>query len=142
MHPAKSDRGMSLMDRLKRLIRNAPKKIFLILDNLRVHQAKLVHQRIEESADKLEVFFLPCYSPELSPDELLNADLKRRATATVPARARTQLFNTTSSAQKQPARVERDFHHPARRYAAWSLSFRAGSIRTGANNTDAEPTLA
>ena len=52
-----------LIDFLKRLIRNAPKKIFLILDNLRVHHAKVVQQWLTENADKIEVFYLPSYSP-------------------------------------------------------------------------------
>jgi transposase len=111
-----------LIDFLKRLTRNAAKKIFLILDNLRVHHAKVVQQWLAENADKIEVFYLPSYSPELNPDELLNADLKQRVTAAVPARTQVQLVKTTSkvlrSIQKQPARVERYFHHPDVSYAA------------------------
>ena len=111
-----------LIDFLKRLIRNAPRKIFLILDNLRVHHASVVQQWLAENADKIEVFHLPSYSPELNPDELLNADLKQRVTAAVPAKTQVQLVKTTSKAlrsiQKQPARVERYFLHPEVRYAA------------------------
>jgi transposase len=111
-----------LIDFLKRLIRNAPKKIFLILDNLRVHHAKVVQQWLAANADKIEVFYLPSYSPELNPDEQLNADLKQRVTAAVPAKTQVQLIKTTSKAlrsiQRQPARVERYFLHPNVRYAA------------------------
>jgi hypothetical protein len=46
-----------------RLIRDAAKKIFLILDNPRVHHAKVVQQWLAENADKIEVFYLPSYSP-------------------------------------------------------------------------------
>jgi transposase len=111
-----------LIDFLKRLIRHAPKKIFLILDNLRVHHAKIVQQWLAENSDKIEVFYLPSYSPELNPDELLNADLKQRVTAAVPSKTKVQLVKTTSKAlrsiQKQPTRVERYFLHPAGKYAA------------------------
>ena len=111
-----------LIDFLKRLTRHAAKKIFLILDNLRVHHAKVVQQWLAENADKIEVFYLPSYSPELNPDELLNADLKQRVTAAVPSKTKLQLVKTTSKAlrsiQKQPARVERYFLHPDVRYAA------------------------
>jgi transposase len=37
----------------------------------------VVNQWLAESADKIEVFYLPSYSPELNPDELLNSDLKQ-----------------------------------------------------------------
>jgi transposase len=37
----------------------------------------------------IEVFYLPSYSPELNPDELLNADLKKRVTSTASAKTKT-----------------------------------------------------
>jgi len=55
------------------------KKIFLIADNLKVHHAKKVQEFIENNKDKIEIFFLPPYSPELNPDELLNQDVKSNA---------------------------------------------------------------
>jgi transposase len=63
---------------LRALIESTPGKVFLILDNLRVHHAKVVKRWLERKAVKryLEVFFLPAYSPELDPDEYLNCDLK------------------------------------------------------------------
>jgi transposase len=78
---------------LQRLTRPQQRKIFLILDNLRVHHSKLVKRWREENADKIEVFYLPSYSPELNPDELLNADLKQRVT-TAPARTGKALKRT------------------------------------------------
>jgi transposase len=107
---------------VQRLIRTTPKKIFLILDNPPVHPAKVVEQWLGENADKLKIFYLPNYSPELNPDEQLNADLKPRVTAAVPSKTQMPLVNTTSQAlrsiQKQTARVERYFLHPDVRYAA------------------------
>lgn len=61
-----------LIEFLEALIKDAGKKVFLILDNLRVHHSKPV----EERKDKIELFYLPSYSPELNPEERLNADLK------------------------------------------------------------------
>jgi transposase len=91
-----------------------------------VHHAKIVRQWIEESADKIEIFYLPSYSPELNPDELLNANLKNCVTKALPARTRIQLVKTTSKAlrsiQKQPSRVQHYFYHPAVRYAKCSPS--------------------
>jgi hypothetical protein len=51
-----------------------PRKVFLILDKLRVHHAKPVKAWLAEHKDLIEVHYLPSYSPELNPDELANAD--------------------------------------------------------------------
>ena len=62
---------------MSRLIWRADRKIFLILDNLKSHHAKIVQKWLAKRIDKIEVFFLPSYSPELNPDEYLNGNLKR-----------------------------------------------------------------
>ncbi len=61
---------------LRQLIKHARRKVFLILDNLRVHHSKIVKQWLQNRGDQIELFFLPSYSPELNPDEYLNCDLK------------------------------------------------------------------
>lgn len=65
-----------LIEFLEALIKDAGRKVFLILDNLRVHHSKPVKAWLAEHQEKIEVFYLPSYSPELNPDERLNADLK------------------------------------------------------------------
>jgi transposase len=57
-----------LIDFLRRLIKGQPRKLFLILDNLRVHHAKPVKALLAERRDAIEVFYLPSESPELPPD--------------------------------------------------------------------------
>ncbi len=52
------------------------RKVYLILDNLRVHHSKLVKKWVEKNKDEIELFYLPSYSPEKNPDEYLNCDLK------------------------------------------------------------------
>jgi transposase len=71
---------------LTRFIRQCHHKIFLILDNLRVHHSKLVKRWLADNAAKIEVFYLSSYSLEVNPDELLNADLKHRFTTAAPAK--------------------------------------------------------
>ena len=63
---------------LEQLIKGATKKIYLILDNLRVPHSKPVNEWLEGEGikDKIELFYLPSYSPERNPDEYLNCDLK------------------------------------------------------------------
>jgi transposase len=62
---------------LQRLVNGSTRKIFLVLDNMRVHHAKLVREWLAKRKDEIEVFFLPPYSPQHNPDEYLNGNLKR-----------------------------------------------------------------
>ena len=80
-----------LIDFMTRLIADSKKKVFLVLDNLRVHRAKLVQSWVEEHKDRIELFFLPPYSPEYNPDELLNSDIKRNAGAKQSPRSQAEL---------------------------------------------------
>lgn len=56
---------------MQRLIKDAKRKVFLVLDNLRVHHSKAVQVWLEAHEEQIEVFFLPSYSPELNPDEFM-----------------------------------------------------------------------
>lgn len=107
---------------MKRLIKDAGRKVFLILDNLRVHHAKLVKAWLARHADEIEVFYLPAYSPDLNPDEYLNADLKAGIRSAAPARNQADLAGKVLShmrmLQKKPKRVAKYFEHPAISYAS------------------------
>ena len=61
---------------MKNMLRTSKQKIFLILDNLRVHHGKMVAEWVYMHQDKIELFFLPPYAPESNPDEYLNHALK------------------------------------------------------------------
>jgi transposase len=107
---------------LQRLIRDAKRKVFLILDRLRVHRAGRVRDWLATHPTKIEVFYLPAYSPELNPDEGLNADLKQVVTRKAPARSKPQLKQAIVSHMRRlsrsPARVRSYFRHKPVRYAA------------------------
>ena len=111
-----------LIDFLRRLIKDANRKIYLILDNLRVHHSKPVKAWLAEHKQKIEVFYLPSYSPELNPNEMANADLKHAVTKLAPARTKLQLVKATTShlrsVQRKPARIKSYFEHAPVRYAA------------------------
>lgn len=62
---------------LKRLIYNAPRPIFLILDGHPVHRSAKVRAFVESTAGMLQLFILPPYSPNLNPDEWVWNWLKR-----------------------------------------------------------------
>ena len=53
-----------LIEFMNQLTKNKPKKVFLILDNLRVHHSKIVKAWVEKNKAKIEIFHLPSYSPE------------------------------------------------------------------------------
>jgi hypothetical protein len=61
---------------LKRLVKDADRKVFLVLDNLRIHHRYKVRDWLSEHEDQIELFFLLSYSPELNSDGYLNCDLK------------------------------------------------------------------
>ena len=61
---------------LKRLIFKAKNKIFLIVDRGPAHVSKKTKAFVMTIKDKLELYYLPPYSPELNPDELVWNDLK------------------------------------------------------------------
>jgi transposase len=107
---------------LERLIKDSPQKVFLILDNLKVHHSHIVKDWLEEHKHQIEVFFLPSYSPELNPDEYLNCDLKAGVHSGTPARNKEQLKKKAIShlrkLQKMPSRVAKYFRHPKIAYAA------------------------
>jgi transposase len=107
---------------LGRLLRHASKKIFLIVDHLKAHDAQAVEAWVAERADQIELFYLPRYSPELNPDEYLNNDLKSRVNAAgLPdnqetLRSRIQAF--MHRLLHWPERVRSYFQHPCVQYAA------------------------
>jgi transposase len=114
--------GQLLIRFMKRLTKDADRKVILILDNLRVHHSKVVNAWLEKNTKKIEVFYLPSYSPELNPDEYLNCDLKAGVHSGAPARSGEKLKAKTIShlrmLQKKPARVRSYFKHPKIAYAA------------------------
>jgi len=61
------------IDFVKRLIKDAKQKVFLIVDNLRVHHAKAVKEWLAAHKDEIEIFYLPAYAPEQGP---FRVDLK------------------------------------------------------------------
>jgi transposase len=94
----------------------------MILDNLRVHHAKKVKAWVEEHKDRIELFYLPAYSPDLNPDEYLNQDYKQSANRNkVPTNKKQLEANTIAymeSLRKNPEKVKGFFLAESVRYAA------------------------
>jgi transposase len=64
---------------LGRMIRKIKQKIFLVVDNHRVHHSKKVKAYVEKYKDRIQLFFLPPYCPDMNPQELVNQDVKANA---------------------------------------------------------------
>lgn len=96
---------------LKRLVKGAPRKIFLILDGHPVHKSGKVKSWIKANADAISLFILPAYSPELNPDELLNQDVKtnavRKRRAANKDELKRNLIGYLRGRQKRPDLVRR-----------------------------------
>jgi len=111
-----------LIDFFRHLLKDADRKVSMILDNLKVHHAHKVKDWLADHKEQTEVFYLPSYSPELNPDECLNSDLKDGITRRAPARSKAQLKKAANShlrkIQKSPQRVRKYFEHKPVRYAA------------------------
>lgn len=111
-----------LIEFLQALIKDAGKKVFLILDNLRVHHSKLVKAWVAERQEQIELFYLPSYSPQLNPEERLNADLKQEIGKRVPVRTKSKLREAANDhmamLEQNPERVMSYFQDRRVRYAA------------------------
>ncbi len=111
-----------LIEFLDALIKDAGRKVFLILDNLRVHHSKTVKAWLAENKEKIECFYLPGYSPELNPEERLNADIKQAMRKKVPVRSKEKLRAAATehmeSFERQPERIPSFFRDPRVKYAA------------------------
>lgn len=111
-----------LIEFLEALVKDAPKKVFLILDNLRVHHSNPVKEWLATRKEQIEVFYLPSYSPELNPDERLNADLKYGIASKVAVRSKAKLQAAANDHMtlltNSPERVKTYFKDPRVKYAA------------------------
>jgi len=111
-----------LIEFFKQLIKGKTKKIFLILDNLRVHHSKVAKQWIKDNYNKIEVFYLPSYSPEKNPDEYLNCDLKYGLSDNPAPRNQEQLKKNVQDHMnmlcENKQRIKKYFNHEDIKYAA------------------------
>src|SRR5918912_2121759 len=63
---------------LRRLTKDAGRKVILIVDNLKVHKAGKVRAWVASHVHEIELVYLPSYAPDHNPSEYLNNDLKQQ----------------------------------------------------------------
>jgi transposase len=107
---------------LERLLRSTTGKVFLIVDRLRAHMTPAVQAWVAAHQERLEVFYLPPYAPELNPDEYLNNDLKGQVNATGLPHDKTEVRSHIQAFMRRllhlPEHVMNYFQHPSVQYAA------------------------
>jgi transposase len=107
---------------LSKLVADSSRKILLIADGLRAHGTPEVAAWVAAHRDRIELFHLPPYSPELNPVEYLNHDLKARVNRSGLAADRPALHERVVSFMSRLARIPKHvisyFLHPQVQYAA------------------------
>jgi transposase len=107
---------------LRRLMVGAKNKIFLIVDRGPAHVAKKTRAFVAGLGGKLRLFYLPPYSPDRNPDELvwkhLKADTVGRTSITSLDDFRMKVKSSMLSLQRNPEKVRSFFQKPSLRYAA------------------------
>lgn len=107
---------------LKRLITGAKRKIFLIVDSGPAHKSKKTRAFVEKISDLLELFYLPPYSPDLNPDELVWNHLKThtvgRSTVSDKSEFKKSVTRSMKSLQKNKTKIRSFFGKDSLKYAA------------------------
>lgn len=115
-------RAEVLMEFLRRLVRQVPRYIFLIIDQHPVHVAAKVKKWFKKNEKRIQVFYLPSYSPDLNPDEKLNQDVKSNAVGRRRPHDQNQMVRNVRSylysRQRKPHVVRKYFEADSVRYAA------------------------
>ncbi len=111
-----------LTDFMSRIIKSNDRKVFLILDNLRVHHSKQLTSFLEENEESLRIFYLPSYSPDLNPDEFLNRDLKSKLNNKPLGRAKGQIKTNAKEQMaeiaEKPENIKKLFNAESVKYAS------------------------
>ena len=110
------------LDFMKRLLRQATGKLYLIVDGHPVHRSAAAKCFVADHGERLRLIRLPGYCPELNPDELLNQDVKTNALGNSRPTNKAEMIASVRShlhrRQKQPGVVKSLFLEKHVRYAA------------------------
>jgi transposase len=108
---------------LKAFMRYRRRRVFLVVDGLPAHKAKLVAAYIQSLKGKLELHFLPGYAPDLNPDEFVWNHLRHHGTTKTPLRKNESLRNRVeqnlAEIKCSPKLVQSFFHAPSVAYTMY-----------------------
>jgi DDE superfamily endonuclease len=107
---------------LDRLLSGARRKVFLIVDRLKAHDAEAVKAWVAARQGRIELFYLPRRAPELNADEYLNNDLKGSVNAAGLPHSKEELQGHVEAFMHKlaqlPDHIKSYFQHPCTQYAA------------------------
>ncbi len=107
---------------LKQMIKYNRQKIFFITDGHPAHKTKKLNEWLAENKDRIEVLFLPPYSPELNPQEYVNNDVKTNIIGKKRAVNKEQMHANVddfmSKRKNDKKQVQKYFHVSYVQYAA------------------------
>jgi transposase len=107
---------------LRRLMIGSKNRVFLIVDRGPAHVAKKTKAFVASLGGRLRLFYLPPYSPDRNPDELvwkhLKADTVGRASIVSFNDFKGKVRSSMLSLQRSPAKIRAFFQKPSLRYAA------------------------
>jgi transposase len=107
---------------LKRLIAGAKRVIFLIVDRGPAHVAKKTKAFVESLNGSLRLCYLPPYSPDRNPDELVWKHLKADTVGRMAVTNREEFKNKVRSSMRQlqndPIKIRSFYQKPSLQYAA------------------------
>jgi transposase len=110
----------------KKLVADAGRPVFLIMDNSQVHRANILKEYAEASNGKLTLFFLPPYSPDLNPDEWVWKNVKHDNLGRASARSVQDLAEfalvVLERLKETPEKIRSFFGDPALRYVRDSVA--------------------
>ena len=106
----------TFIDFLRRLLVNAERPIYLVLDGHPVHRSKKMHDFVETQEGNLRLFFLSPYSPELNPDELVWNVIKGQVSGRTVVEDKQTLRRLVRGAlrrlQRSTEKLKKLFHEP------------------------------
>ena len=107
---------------LKQMIKYSKQKIYFVTDGHPAHKTKKLNEWLLENKHKIEVFFLPPYSPELNPQEYVNQDVKTNIIGKKRPINKAQMRNNVEEfmmrRKKDKRQVQKYFHVSHVKYAA------------------------
>jgi transposase len=102
---------------LAKFLRHRRRPVFLVVDGHPAHRAKTVERFALSTKGRLELYFLPGYSPDLNPDESVWAHIKTHGLSKRPLRRneslRERVDSDLASIQSRPALVRSFFRAPS-----------------------------
>ena len=114
--------GEVFIEFLKRLLVEDKGPIYLIVDAHPMHKSKRVKEFVDSTGGFLKLFYLPPYSPDLNPDELVWNHLKYHCMGKLLIKTKQELqskvISYLKSLQRKPQIIKSFFQKPSLKYAS------------------------